>query len=59
MSKSNRNLVPIRNWVVAAENYGMCFEKNHPIEPEEVEAPVVKTPARKVKVSAKKAPVSP
>jgi hypothetical protein len=37
----------------------MTFEKNKPIEPEDyqeqiVEQPVVKTPSRKVKVSAKK-----
>jgi len=33
--------VPIRNWVVAAENYGMTFEKNKPIEPEDYQEQVV------------------
>ena len=55
IKNSNSELVPIRNWVVAAERYGMTFEKNQPIDPPEVEAPEpIRTPKRKVVVSPKR-----
>jgi len=57
IKKQNSELVPIRNWVVAAERYGMTFEKNQPVEPPEEEVPEptpVRTPQRKVKITPKR-----
>ena len=55
IKNSNSELVPIRNWVVAAERYGMTFDKNAPIDPPQLENPEpVRTPQRKVKVTPKR-----
>ena len=56
IKNANSDLIPIRNWVVAAERYGMTFEKNQPIEPPEDDEPPepVKTPQRKVKITPKR-----
>ena len=45
IKNANKGLVPVRNWVVAAEKYGKTFEKNKPIVPETIKNPEpVRTP---------------
>ena len=55
IKNANKGLVPVRNWVVAAEKYGKTFDKNKPIVPEVTKNPEpVRTPQRKVRVPPKK-----